>query len=112
MIAHFNRNNRMADEQRITYALAHGTTIDIAGVHIGICSARPGGVLAIQDYCRATLRRIPEPPHWENFLAADLAFFASQGGNANIGARLPGLYERAGLELVDVVGRKPARAGT
>ena len=64
--------------------------------------ATAGGLLAIEDYCRATLRRIPEPPEWENFLKADLAFFASQGGDANIGARLPELYERAGLTLVDV----------
>lgn len=63
---------------------------------------KPGGVLAIEDYCRATLRCVPEPPEWEHFLKADLAFFASQGGDANIGARLPRLYERAGLTLVDV----------
>ena len=63
---------------------------------------KPGGVLAIEDYCRATMRRVPEPPHWENFLRADLAFFASQGGDANIGARLPDLYKRVGLTVVDV----------
>ena len=63
-----------------------------------VAALKPGGVLAIEDYCRATLRRVPEPPHWENFLKADLAFFASQGGDANIGARLPDLYERAGLD--------------
>ncbi len=45
---------------------------------------------------------VPEPPEWENFLKADLAFFASQGGDANIGARLPELYESAGLNVVDV----------
>jgi len=63
---------------------------------------KPGGRLAIEDYCRGTLRMVPEPPEWENFLRADLAFFASQGGDANIGARLPSLYRQAGLEVVDV----------
>jgi len=63
---------------------------------------KPGGLLAIEDYCRPTMRRVPEPPHWENFLKADLAFFASEGGDANIGARLTDLYERVGLTVVDV----------
>ena len=67
-----------------------------------VAALTPGGLLAIEDYCRPTMRRVPEPPHWENFLKADLAFFASQGGDANIGARLPDLYERVGLTVVDV----------
>lgn len=67
-----------------------------------VAALKPGGLLAIEDYCRATLRRVPEPPHWENFLKADLAFFASEGGDANIGSRLPDLYKRVGLEIVDV----------
>ena len=70
-------------------------------------------MLAIEDYCRATLRRVPEPPEWENFLKADLAFFASQGGDANIGARLPHLFERAGLAVIDVTPTiKFGRAGS
>ncbi len=74
---------------------------------------KPGGVLAIEDYCRGTLRRVPEPPHWDEFLQADLAFFASQGGDANIGARLPGLYERVGLDVIDVTPTiKSGRAGS
>ena len=78
-----------------------------------VAALKPGGVLAIEDYCRATLRRIPEPPHWENFLKADLAFFASQGGDANIGARLPDLYQRAGLDVIDVTPTiKYGRAGS
>ena len=63
---------------------------------------KPGGVLAIEDYSRWTLRMAPEPAEWENFLKADGAFFAAQGGDANIGARLPALYEKAGLAVVDV----------
>jgi len=74
-----------------------------------VAALKPGGLLAIEDYCRATMRRVPEPPHWENFLKADLAFFASEGGDANIGARLPDLYRRVGLDLVDV--RPTIKAG-
>jgi len=67
-----------------------------------VAALKPGGRLAVEDYCRGTLRMVPEPPEWDSFLEADLAFFASQGGDANIGARLPALYDRAGLEVVDV----------
>jgi len=67
-----------------------------------VAALKPGGRIAIEDYCRGTLRMVPEPAEWDDFLTADLAFFASQGGDANIGARLPSLYERAGLEVVDV----------
>jgi SAM-dependent methyltransferase len=65
-------------------------------------SLRPGGVLAVEDYQRETLRMIPRPAAWERFLAADRAFFETQGGDASIGARLPALYARAGLEVVDI----------
>src|SRR5262249_110078 len=72
--------------------------------HLGQLAAalKPGGRLAVEDYCRGTLRMVPEPPEWDDFLEADLAFFATQGGDANIGARLPALYERAGFTVVDV----------
>jgi len=63
---------------------------------------RPGGVLAVEDYQRETLRMIPPPAAWERFLAADRAFFETQGGDASIGARLPSLFTAAGLELVDI----------
>jgi len=63
---------------------------------------KPGGLLAIEDYSRWTLRMVPEPPEWENFLKADAAFFASQGGDVNIGARLPQLYSEAGLDVIDI----------
>ena len=57
---------------------------------------------------------VPEPPEWNDFLQADLAFFASHGGDANIGARLPALYRNAGLDVIDVtpttkVGRPGSR---
>jgi SAM-dependent methyltransferase len=63
---------------------------------------RPGGTLAVEDYQRETLRMIPPPAAWERFLAADRAFFETQGGDASIGARLPSLFTAAGLEVVDI----------
>jgi SAM-dependent methyltransferase len=63
---------------------------------------KPGGLLAIEDYERNTLRMLPTPPAWDAFLAADHAFFASQGGHASIAGLLAGYYERAGLTVVNV----------
>ncbi len=64
----------------------------------------PGGVLAIQDYCRETFLMVPTPPEWRAFVAADEAFFETQGGDASIAGRLPTLFRAAGL---DVVGLTP-----
>jgi SAM-dependent methyltransferase len=63
---------------------------------------KPGGLLAILDYHRESFTLVPRPSDWEAFLAADRAFFASQGGDASIGSRLPTLYRQVGLEMVDV----------
>jgi len=63
---------------------------------------KPGGVLAIEDYQRETLRMIPTPDTWERFLAADRAFFESQGGHPSIAGQLHGLHARAGLRTMAV----------
>jgi SAM-dependent methyltransferase len=63
---------------------------------------RPGGLVAIEDYERNTLRMLPTPPAWDRFLAADHAFFASQGGHASIAGLLPGYCEQAGLSVVEM----------
>jgi SAM-dependent methyltransferase len=63
---------------------------------------KPGGRLAVEDYQRETFRMIPLPDTWERFLAADRAFFETQGGNASIGARLPALFAKAGLDVVAI----------
>jgi SAM-dependent methyltransferase len=63
---------------------------------------RPGGLLAVEDYCRETLLMVPTPPEWRDFIAADEAFFATQGGDASIAGHLPAMYRRAGLDLVDL----------
>ncbi len=60
---------------------------------------KPGGVLAIQDYHRDTFMLVPRPERWDDFITADRAFFASQGGNVSIGVQLPGMMEAAGLRV-------------
>lgn len=60
---------------------------------------KPGGRLAIQDYHRNTFALIPQPPEWDDFLEADRRFFASQGGDASIGCRLPSVFAAARLRL-------------
>src|SRR5436190_7107700 len=73
---------------------------------------KPGGLLAIEDYYRDTFGMIPLPPEWPDFIAADKAFFATEGGDANIGGKLPQLYRKAGLDLVEIVPNvKMARPG-
>src|SRR5262249_147286 len=62
-----------------------------------------GGLLALEEYHRESFALIPRPPDWGELLAADRAFFASQGGDASVGARLPQLYRKAGLKVVEVV---------
>jgi SAM-dependent methyltransferase len=75
------------------------------GAHLRklVCALKPGGLLALEEYHRETWAMVPRPPEWEDFLAADRAFFASQGGDVSVGGRLPGLYRRAGLAVVETV---------
>ncbi|HEY6361764.1 MAG TPA: methyltransferase domain-containing protein [Vicinamibacterales bacterium] len=63
---------------------------------------RPGGVLAIQDYCRETFLMVPTPPEWRAFVAADEAFIGTHGGDASIAGKLPAMYRKAGLDVVDL----------
>jgi SAM-dependent methyltransferase len=64
---------------------------------------KPGGRIAVEDYYRETFGMIPRPLEWPNLVAADRAFFATQGGDASIGGRLPELFRRAGLEVLETV---------
>ncbi|MBP9085023.1 MAG: class I SAM-dependent methyltransferase [Kofleriaceae bacterium] len=66
-----------------------------------VTALRPGGVIALQEYHRATLEMVPPLRDWAAFCVADRSFFASQGGDVSVGSRLPALYREAGLELVE-----------
>ncbi|MGC4085113.1 MAG: hypothetical protein QM736_24100 [Vicinamibacterales bacterium] len=63
---------------------------------------KPGGLLAVQDYHRDTFMLVPRPEEWDAFIAADRAFFASQGGNVSIGVRLPAMMREAGLRVTSI----------
>jgi SAM-dependent methyltransferase len=63
---------------------------------------KPGGLLAIEDYRRETMSMIPTPAEWPAFMAADAEFFATHGGDASIASRLPTLFEKAGLGVIDI----------
>jgi SAM-dependent methyltransferase len=63
---------------------------------------KPGGVLAVQDYFRDTFVLVPRPPEWEALVDADRAFFASQGGDVNIGTRLPAMFAACGLDVESI----------
>lgn len=63
---------------------------------------KPGGLLAVQDYHRGTFMVVPNLEDWDDFIRADRAFFASQGGNVSIGVQLPGMMADAGLRVTSV----------
>lgn len=63
---------------------------------------KPGGLLAVQDYHRETFALVPRPPAWRDLIAADRAFFASQGGNASVGGELPNYFDAAGLTIASI----------
>ncbi len=63
---------------------------------------KPGGVLAIQDYHRDTFMVVPKLTDWDDFIRADKAFFASQGGNVTIGVHLPRMMRAAGLRVTGI----------
>jgi SAM-dependent methyltransferase len=75
-----------------------------AAAHVRHLAAalKPGGLLALQDYHRDTFAMVPRPDEWGDFLAADRGFFATQGGDASVGSRLPQMFEAAGLAVTDI----------
>ena len=63
---------------------------------------KPGGILAVQDYHRDTFMVVPKPTDWDDFITADRALFASQGGNVSIGVHLPAMMTAAGLRVTGI----------
>lgn len=66
-------------------------------------SLKPGGLMAIQDYHRDSLALYPKFETWDTMLRAERTWYGTHGGDLNVGARMPDLMRRAGLEIVDVI---------
>ncbi len=63
---------------------------------------KPGGVLAVQDYNHEGVSLFPESEGFRAVVRATRSLYASRGGDAWIGARMPGLMRAAGLELASL----------
>ena len=65
---------------------------------------RPGGRLAVWDFLNFdAMALLPRSPAFQRVHAAVYESFASNGGDLNIGDRLPGLIAASGCRLVDLV---------
>lgn len=62
---------------------------------------RPGGVLAIQDYYYEGLSLFPRGGAFDGAADAVRAYYRSVGGDPYVTGRLPSLFKRLGLELVE-----------
>lgn len=62
---------------------------------------RPGGILAVQDYAYEGLSLYPRGGAFERMPDVVRAYYRGAGGDPYIAARLPGIFRRAGLALVD-----------
>jgi len=62
---------------------------------------RPGGILAIQDYYYEGLSLFPRGGAFDGAADAVRSYYRSVGGDPYITGRLPSLFKRSGLELVD-----------
>ena len=62
---------------------------------------RPGGVLAIQDYYYEGLSLYPRGGAFDGAADAVRAYYRSVGGDPYVTGRLPSLFKRLGLELIE-----------
>jgi ubiquinone/menaquinone biosynthesis C-methylase UbiE len=66
---------------------------------------KPGGLFMLQEYVDyRTMALHPSPPVFRKMIEAVIASWAAHGGDANVAARLPGLLEKCGFEIL---GLKP-----
>jgi ubiquinone/menaquinone biosynthesis C-methylase UbiE len=70
----------------------------------GVASAlRPGGRLVVHDYSRYVgIQLAPEDPAVHRVIEAIVASWRADGGDPNVGARVPRMMEDAGLEVVSI----------
>jgi SAM-dependent methyltransferase len=62
---------------------------------------RPGGIIAIQDYYYEGLSLYPHGGPWDGMPDIVRAYYRSGGGNAYVTGRIPEIFTKHGLRLVD-----------
>jgi SAM-dependent methyltransferase len=66
-----------------------------------VAALRPGGIIAIQDYYYEGLSLYPRGGAWDRMPDVVRAYYRSGGGDAYITGKLPALFKKLGLELID-----------
>jgi SAM-dependent methyltransferase len=64
-------------------------------------SLKPGGVFAIQDYLYSGLGLYPKGGAFDNALETVIRHWKINGGDAYIAARIPAIFRKLGLEMID-----------
>lgn len=64
-------------------------------------SLAPGGIIAIEDYAYEGLSLYPRGGAYEHMADAVKKYYTENRGDPYIGARLPSMFKKAGLKLID-----------
>ncbi len=64
-------------------------------------SLKPGGVIAIEDYALDRLFLYPKTERYRKVSPAAMEFWKSEGGDLCIAPRIPAIYKKHGIELVE-----------
>ena len=62
---------------------------------------KPGGILAIEDYNYDGLSLFPKGGAWDRMPEVMKNYYKFGGGDPYVASKLPGLYRKCGLELID-----------
>lgn len=66
-----------------------------------VTTLRPGGIIALQDYYYEGLSLYPQGGVWDTMPDIVRAYYRSGGGDAYVTGKLPAMFKKHGLELVD-----------
>ena len=66
-----------------------------------LATLRPGGIIAIQDYYYEGLSLYPHGGPWDEIANIVRAYYRSGGGDAYVTGRIPALFRKHRLQLVD-----------
>jgi len=64
-------------------------------------SLRPGGTIALQDYYYEALSLFPRGGAWDRMPEVVRAFYRTGGGDPYVTAKLPAIFKKHGLRLID-----------